>query len=91
MKKTVKLEKFFAPFFFCLGFFHEYSRIKGLQGKGEGIFLTYHYHFHRLCRPLDISWAITARGSPLHIASSGLEPGTFGFRAQVPNHCATPP
>ena len=51
-------------------FFHEHSRIKGLQGKGEGISLTPHYHFHPLHRHLDISWAITAESSLLHIEVS---------------------
>ena len=32
----------------------------GLQGKGEGISLTPHYHFHLLHKHLDISRAITA-------------------------------
>ena len=41
--------------FFDLGFFHKHSRITGLQGKGEGISLTPHYHFHPLHRHLDIS------------------------------------
>ena len=36
-------------------FFHEHSRITGLQGKGEGIYLSPHYHFHPLLRHLDIS------------------------------------
>ena len=51
-------------------FFHEHSRITGLQGKGEGISLTPHYHFHPSHRHLDISRTITAESSPLHIASS---------------------
>ena len=47
-------------FFFLSGFFfHEHSRITGLQGKGEGI-LTPHYQFHTLHRHLDISRAINA-------------------------------
>ena len=50
--------------------FHEHSRITGLQGKGEGISLTPHYHFYPLHRPLGISWVITAESSPLHIANS---------------------
>ena len=50
--------------------FHEHSRITGLQGKEEGIPLTPHYHFHPLYRHLDISRAITAESSPLHIASN---------------------
>ena len=50
-------------------FFHYHSRIMGLQGKGEGISLPPHYHFHPLHRHLDISRAITVKSSPLHIAS----------------------
>ena len=61
---------FFSFFFFIWVFFHVHSRITGLQGKGEGISLTPHYHFHSLHRHLDISWAITAESSPLHIPSS---------------------
>ena len=57
----------------------------GLQGKGEGISLTPYYHFRPSYRHLDISIAITAESSPLHTAVE-LEPGTFGFRAQVANH-----
>ena len=53
-----------------LVFFHEHSRITGLQAKGESISLTPHYHFHRLHRHFDISRAITAESSSLHIASS---------------------
>ena len=51
-------------------FFHKHSRITELQGKGKGISLTHQYHFHPLHRHLDISRAITAESSPLHIASS---------------------
>ena len=57
-------------FFSIWIFFHEHSRITGLQGKGEGISLTPHYHFHPLHRHLDISRAIAAESSPLYIASS---------------------
>ena len=64
---------FFNTSFFFLSpsgfFFHKHSRIKGLQGKGEGISLIPHYHFHLLHRYLDISWAITVESSPRHIAS----------------------
>ena len=77
-------------FFSIRVFFHEHSRITGLQGKGEGISLTPYYHFHPLNMRLDITRAITAESSPLHMAA-GLEPGTFGFRAQVANHQATRP
>ena len=51
-------------------FFHKHLQITGLQGKGKGISLTPHYHFHPLQRHLDISLVITAESSPLHIASS---------------------
>ena len=45
------------------------TRITGLQGKGEGISLTPHYHLHPLHRHLDISREITAESSSLHITS----------------------
>ena len=55
-------------FFFSMWvFFNDHSRITALQGKGEGISLTPHYHFHPLHRHLDISRVITAKSSPLHI------------------------
>ena len=57
-------------FFSIWVFFHDHSQITGLLGKGEGISLTPHYHFHPLHRRLDISWAITAEIPPLHIGSS---------------------
>ena len=70
-------------FFFSIWvFFHNLSRIKGLQGKGEGISLTPHYHFHLLHRHLDISQVITAGSSPLHIAALP-KLGTFGFCAKL--------
>ena len=53
-------------FFSIWVFFYEHSRITGLPGKGEGIFLSPHYHFHPLYRHLEISRAIIADGSPLH-------------------------
>ena len=49
-----------AFFFSIAAFFHDHTRITGLQGKGERISLTPHYHFHPLHRHLDISRAITA-------------------------------
>ena len=67
-------------FFFSMWvFFHEHSRITGLQGKGEGISLTPQYHFPPLHRHLDISRAITAESSPLHIASSRTRTGNLWF------------
>ena len=77
---------FFFFFFSKWVFFHEHSRMTGLQGKGEDISLTPHYQIHPLRRHLDISWAITAESSPLHMVSSRTRTGNFGFRAQVANH-----
>ena len=69
--KGIVVSSFFFFFFFSIWvFFYEHSRITGLQGKGEGISLTPHYHFHPFHRHLHISRAITAESSPLHIASS---------------------
>ena len=66
--ESEKNSEFF--FFFSIWvFFHEHSRITGLPGK-EGISLSPHYHFHPLHKHLDISRAITAETSPLHIASN---------------------
>ena len=63
--------------FFIWIFFHEHSLFTGQQGKGEGICLTRLYHFHPLHRHLDISWAITADISPLHIASTRTRTGNL--------------
>ena len=73
-------------FFSVWVFFHEHSRITGLQEKGQGISLNPHYHFHPLHRHLHISRAITADSSRLHIDSSQTRTGTFDFRVQVANH-----
>ena len=55
--------------------------------KAEGISWAPHYHFHTLHKHLDINRAITGESSPLHIVSTaGLEPGTFGFQAQLANN-----
>ena len=60
-------------------FFHEHSRITGLQGKGEGISLSPHYHFHPLHRHLNISRAVTSESLPLRIASSRTRAGNLWF------------
>ena len=68
---NVKLKLLFFLFFsICFFFFHEHSRFTGQQGKGEDIYLTPLYHFYPLHRHLDISRAVTAESSPLHIAGS---------------------
>ena len=76
---------FISYFVFCFSvlflsirlFFHDHSRITGLQGKGEGVSVTPHYHFHPLHRHLDINWAITAEKSTLHIGSSRTQTGNL--------------
>ena len=80
------------PDFFSIWvFFHEHSRITGLQRKGEVISLIPYYHFHPLHRHLDISRAITAGSKrnlhiakgickrSLHIASSRTRTGNLWF------------
>ena len=67
-------------FFFSIGvFFHDHSRLTGLQGKGKCISLTPHYHFHPLHRRLGISRAITTGSSSLHIGSSRTRTGSLWF------------
>ena len=66
-------------FFSIWVFYHDHSRITGLQGKGEGISLTSRYHFHPLHRHLDISRMITTESSPLHIANSRTRTGNLWF------------
>ena len=70
--------------FSLLVFFYKQSRITGQQGKGEGISLTPHCHFHPLHRHLDISREITAESSPLHIASSRTRTGNLCFPSASP-------
>ena len=67
-----------AAFFFWV-FFHEHSRFTGQHGKGEAIFLTPLYHFHRLHRHLDISLLLTTESSPLHIAISRTQTRKLWF------------
>ena len=58
-------------FFFSIwGFFQEHLRFTEQQEKREAISLIPLYHFHPLHRNIDISRAITAKCSSLHIASS---------------------
>ena len=66
------LSIFFFSFFcfFIWNSFHEHSRFTGQQGKGDAISLTPLCNFYLLHRNLDISRAITAESSPLHIAGS---------------------
>ena len=74
-KKINPLSANLTIYFSIWVFFHNHSRITGLQGKGEGISLTPHYHFHPLHKHLDNSRAITAESSPLHIGSRRTRTG----------------
>ena len=70
-KAMYHLQFSLIPFFFfsIWVFFHDHSRITGLQRKGEGISLTPLYHSHPLHKHRDISRVITAESSPLHIVT----------------------
>ena len=72
----------FFTIFFLSGFsftnIHT-SQESGLQRKGEGIYLTPLYHFQPLQRHLNISRAITAESSPLHIGISRTQTGNLWF------------
>ena len=64
---------------FYLGFLLQPSTNHRTAGEGGGHSLTPHYHFHPLPRHLDISRAITAGSSPLHIGSSQTWTGNLWF------------
>ena len=78
-RDMVKHELWITSFFSIGVFFHDHSRITGLKGNGEGISLTPHYYFHPLHRHLDISQAITAESSPLHIGNSRTQTENLWF------------
>ena len=64
-----------AQHFFSIWiFFHEHSRFTRQQGKGTAISMWRH---------LDISWAITAESSLLHIASSWNRTGNLSERKSL--------
>ena len=52
---NLNLAFIYLSYFYIWVFFHDHSRITGLQEKREGISLTPNYHFHPLYRHLDIS------------------------------------
>lgn len=67
----------FSLFFFLSRF--SFANIHNSQDNREkgNAFLTSLYHFHSLHRQLDISLAITAAYSPLHIASCRIRTGNI--------------
>ena len=69
-----------VDFFFLSAFsFTTIHKSQDCKGRGRGISLTPHYHFHPLHRHLDISRAITAESSPLHIGSNRTRTGNLWF------------
>ena len=67
-------------------YFHDHSRITEMQGKGEGISLIPHYHFHQLHGHLDMTLARRLLQRAHLCTYLAAEPGTFGFWTQVANH-----
>ena len=73
------LGKQYFFFFSYLVFLSRTFMIHRTAGKGEAISLSPLYHFHQPHRHLDISRAITAGSSYLHIASSRTRTGYLWF------------
>ena len=79
--------QYYNYLFFYLGFLAQAFMIHRTAGVREAISLTPIYHVHLLHRHLDISWAITAESSPLHIGSSQARTGNLWFPStEVTNH-----
>ena len=79
------LEFIFAYFYFFSSiwvFFHEHSQITGLQGKKEGISLTPSATSTRFTDIQILPRRLLQRAHLCAQLAAGLEPGTFGFRAQ---------
>ena len=66
-------------FFSVWSFFHKHSRFTGQPVKGKIISLTSLCHFHPLYRHLNISQAITAESSLLHLGISPTQTGNLWF------------
>ena len=80
----ISLKMYMYIFFSMWVFFHNHSRITGLQGKGEGNSLTPHYNLHPVHRHLDISLTISVGSSPLYIASSWTWTRNLWFPSATP-------
>ena len=79
MKPAADPEYRLLDVFFHLNFLPRPFTNHRAAGRGEGISLTHHYHFHPLHRHLDISQAITAESPALHIGSSRTRTGNLCF------------
>ena len=67
---------FFRLFFFLSGFcFTNIHESQDCKGRGKGILLTPHYHFHPLHRQLDNGQAVIAES----LASSRTRTGNLWF------------
>ena len=64
---------------FYLGFLSRTFTIYRIAEEGEAVSLTHLYQFQPLHRHLDISRAITAESSHLHIASNRTRTGNLWF------------
>ena len=71
-------------FFSFWVFFHEHSLFTGQQAKGGDIFVTPLYHFHPL-HTQTLARRLLQRAHLCTQLAAGLEPGNFGFLAQVAN------
>ena len=69
----------FFFFFLSVFSFTKMHESQNCRGMWRAFLLTPHYLFHKLHRHLDISWAITAESSPVHIASSRTRSGNLWF------------
>ena len=77
---TTTTINFFFFFFFLYGFsFRNIHESQDCRGRGEGIYLSPHYHFHPFHGHSDISRVINAESSPLNIARSWARTGNLWF------------
>ena len=68
VEQSMQQSLLFCLIFFSIRlFFYDHSRISGLQGKGECVSLTPHYHFYPFQRHSGISRVIAAEGTHLCI------------------------
>ena len=79
LKSKKPLRRLSAHNFFLSGIsFTNIHKSQDCRGMGRHS-LTSHYYFHPLYRNLDISLAITAESSPLHISSDRTRIGNHWF------------
>ena len=77
-------------FFFSIWvFFQEHSRFTVQQGKGEAISLSLLITSTHFTDTQKVVGRLIQKTHFRTQPAAGLEPGTFGFRAQVANHKAT--